>query len=86
MNWETSEGLVVAQPWPHDFIKYHASADKRVEIMQNDLKNSKNEITRFVRSGELQELQAELKVLESFRPAAGSDMEQTLRMGKVLQS
>ena len=77
---------LVAQPWPYDFEKYLDIADKRVKVLQNDVQNTKNEITKLLRLEELNALQEQLKILQPLRPADPIDMHNTLRFGKILQS
>jgi hypothetical protein len=73
-------------PWLYDFKKYIALADSRVDGLQNEIKNSKNDNTKYISSEEPSTLQDGLKLLESMRPADQTDIEQTLRMGKFVQS
>jgi hypothetical protein len=79
-------GNYVRQPSLHDFHNHRKALDRAIQNLEQEIKETKNDITKFVRQNTLKEINQQLDIYEKYQGDDDHATKKLLRVGRTIES
>ena len=79
-------GNRVCQPTLHDFRNYMKALERAIRNLEQEIKETRNDVTKFVRQNTLEEIRQQLDAYKKYQGDDDHATEKLLRVGRTIES